>query len=191
MMITRKLNKYMRSERFRGRKFTSRRDLSKKESSSHGDKKKWEEKIDLMCFKCKKPGHIKYDCPLYKSEAKRRMKKAMMGTLSESEESSDEQKDKEVANMCFMAIDELDEVNFNFSDEDMHDVFEELYKDFEKLSLKNNSLKNKIQELEEMKEKVSIVEISKTHLPKENEILRSENEILRCKNEILKKKMNG
>ena len=39
---------------------------------------------------------------------------------------------KEVANMCFMAIDELDEVNSNFSDEDMHDVFEELYEDFEK-----------------------------------------------------------
>ena len=53
-LITRKLNKYMRGERFRGRKFTSRRDLSKKESSSHGDKEKWEEKRDLVCFKCKK-----------------------------------------------------------------------------------------------------------------------------------------
>nr|CAN82044.1 hypothetical protein VITISV_020597 [Vitis vinifera] len=46
-LITRKLNKYMRGERFKGRKFTSRRDLSKKESSSHGDKEKWEEKRDL------------------------------------------------------------------------------------------------------------------------------------------------
>ena len=73
----------MRNERFRGRKFTSRRDPSKKESSSHGDKEKWEEKRDLVCFKCKKPGHIKYDCPLYKSEGKRRMKKAMMATWSE------------------------------------------------------------------------------------------------------------
>ena len=45
-LITRKLNKYMRGERFRGRKFTSRRDLSKKESSFHGDKGKWEEKRD-------------------------------------------------------------------------------------------------------------------------------------------------
>ncbi|KAL6326919.1 hypothetical protein AAG906_012526 [Vitis piasezkii] len=99
----------MRSERFRGRKFTSRRDPSKKESSSHGDKEKWEEKRDLVCFKCKKPGHIKYDCPLYKSEAKRRMKKAMMATWSDSEESSEEEKEKEVANMCFMAIDDLNE----------------------------------------------------------------------------------
>ena len=39
-LIARKLNKYMRSERFRGRKFTSKRDPSKKESSSHGDKEK-------------------------------------------------------------------------------------------------------------------------------------------------------
>ena len=74
VLITRKFNKFMRGERFRGRKFTSRRDPSKKESSSHGDKEKWEEKRDLICFKCKKSGHIKYDCPLYKSEAKRRVK---------------------------------------------------------------------------------------------------------------------
>ncbi|WJZ91388.1 hypothetical protein VitviT2T_010465 [Vitis vinifera] len=163
-LITRKLNKYMRNERFKGRKFTSRRDLSKKESSSHGDKKKWEDKRDLVCFKCKKPGHIKYDCPLYKSKAKRRMKKAMTATWSDSEESSEEEKEKEVANMCFMAIDDLDEVNSNFIDEDMHDLFEELYEDFEKLSLKNNALKKKIQELEKelekVKEKFSIVEIS-------------------------------
>ncbi|RVW62830.1 putative mitochondrial protein [Vitis vinifera] len=108
-LITRKLNKYMRGERFRGKKFTSRRNPSRRESSSHGDKEKWEEKGDLICFKCKKPGHIKYDCPLYKIEAKRRMKKAMMATWSESEESSEEEKEKEVANMCFMAIDDLDE----------------------------------------------------------------------------------
>ncbi|KAL6343220.1 hypothetical protein AAG906_021131 [Vitis piasezkii] len=41
---------------------------------------------------------------------KRRKKKAMMATWSESEdESSEEENEKEVANMCFMAIDELDE----------------------------------------------------------------------------------
>ena len=80
--------------------------------------------------------------------------------------------------MCFMAKDELDEVNSNFSDEDMHDVFQKLYEDFEKLSLKNISLKKKIQQLEEVKEKFSIVEISKTRLEKENDILRKKNEWL-------------
>ena len=70
-----------------------------------------------------------------------------MATWSESEESSEEEKEKEVANMCFMAIDDLDKVNSNFSDEDMHDVFEELYDDFEKLSLKNNLLKRKFKNL--------------------------------------------
>ena len=73
------------------------------------------------------------------------MKKAMMATWSESEESSKEEKEKEVANMCFMAIDELYEVNSNFSDEDMHDVFEELYEDFERLGSKNDFLKMKVQ----------------------------------------------
>ena len=36
------------------------------------------------------------------------MKKAMMATWSESEESSEEEKKKEIANMFFMAIDDLD-----------------------------------------------------------------------------------
>ena len=71
----------------------------------------------------------------------------MMATWSESEESSEEENEKEVVNMCFMAIDELDEVKSNFSDEDMHDVFEELYEDFEKLNLKNISLKKNFNNL--------------------------------------------
>ena len=36
-----------------------------------------------------------------------------MATWSESEESSEEEKEKEVENMCFMTIDDLDEVNSN------------------------------------------------------------------------------
>ena len=105
--------------------------------------------MDLVCLKCKKLEHIKYDCLLYKSEDEKRKKKAMMATWSENEdESSEEENEKEVANMCFMAIDELDEVNSNISDEDIHDAFQELYEDFEKLALKNIFLKKKVQQLE-------------------------------------------
>ena len=100
-----------------------------------------------------------------------------MATWSESEdEASEEENEKEVANMCFMEIDGLNEVNSNLSDEDIHDAFEELYEDFEKLSLKNISLKKKVQQLEnelgEVKEKISNVGVSKTHFEKENEILK-------------------
>ena len=88
ILITRKFNKFMKVQRFRERRFISRRDFSKNESSSHYDKKRWEEKRDLVCFKYKKPRYIKYDCPLYKIEAKNRKKKAMMATWSESEDES-------------------------------------------------------------------------------------------------------
>ena len=47
-----------------------------------------------------------------------------MATQSESEESFEEKNDKEVVNMCFMRIDELDEVNFNLSHEDIRDALE-------------------------------------------------------------------
>ena len=79
-------------------------------------------------------------------------------------------KKKEIENMCFMAIDELDEVNSNISNEDIHDDFEELYENFEKLGLKNAFLKKKVQQLEKesgkVKEKFSNVEDSKTYLEK-------------------------
>ncbi|RVW58505.1 hypothetical protein CK203_110021 [Vitis vinifera] len=68
-----------------------------------------------------------------RDESQEEKKKAMMGTWSESEESSEEENEKEVANMCFMTIDELDEVNSNLSDEDIHDAFEELYEDLKNL----------------------------------------------------------
>ena len=45
----------MRSERFRGRRFNSRGDFSKKKSSSHGDKERWEEKKRLGMLQVKKP----------------------------------------------------------------------------------------------------------------------------------------
>ena len=72
--------------------------------------------------------------------------------------------------MCFIEIDELDEVNSNISDEDIHDVFQELYEDLEKLGLKNASLKKKVQqlgkELGEVKENFSNVEVLKLILKK-------------------------
>ena len=145
-LITRKFRKFMNGERFKGRKYSSKRDPQKKEATSNGDKENKEEKKDVVCYKCKKLGHIKYDCSLYKSEAKKWKKNAMVATWSDCEgNSSKEENEKEMTSMCFMAI---DEVNFNINYDDLHDSFEDLYENLERLGLKNASLKKKIQELE-------------------------------------------
>ena len=69
----------------------------------------------------------------------------MMATWSKNEyESSEEENEKEVENTCFMAINELDEVNSNINNEDIHDAFQELYEDLEKLDLINTYLKKKV-----------------------------------------------
>ncbi|KAL6329291.1 hypothetical protein AAG906_015497 [Vitis piasezkii] len=68
--------KFMKGERFKGRRFTSRKESQKKEASLNVDK----EKNDIICYKCKKLRHIKYDCPLYKSKAKKGKNKTMVAT---------------------------------------------------------------------------------------------------------------
>ena len=75
-LIIRKFKKFMKDKRFKGRRFTSRKESQKKEASLNVDK----EKNDIICYKCKKLRHIKYDCPLYKSKAKKGKNKAMVAT---------------------------------------------------------------------------------------------------------------
>ena len=42
----------------------------------------------------------------------------MMETWSQSEDSSNDENENEVANMCFMAFEEQDKVNSNFDDDE-------------------------------------------------------------------------
>ena len=63
-------------------------------------------------------------------------KKAMMATWIDSEDDSiEEENENKVANMCFIAIEEQDEVNSNSSNEDLQKDFME--------TLKNVPLKKK------------------------------------------------
>ena len=91
-------------------------------------------------------GHAKYDCPLYKS--KKEKIRPMMATWSQSEDSFDDENEKEVVNMCFMALEDQDEVNYNFDDDEFMIEYEEFLKDINKLNEKNNSLKKKVFELQ-------------------------------------------
>ena len=66
----------------------------------------------------------------------------MVPIWSDSEDDSREEKNEnKVINICFMTIDELDEVNSNLNYKDLQDAFEELYEDYEKVSSKNVYLK--------------------------------------------------
>ncbi|KAH9793746.1 hypothetical protein KPL71_004647 [Citrus sinensis] len=69
-----------------------------------------EKKEVIKCYECKKPGHIKMECPLLN----KLKKKAMVATWDDSdEETSDDEKHQEMTNLALMAIgdesdDELD-----------------------------------------------------------------------------------
>ncbi|KAH9679144.1 Integrase catalytic domain-containing protein [Citrus sinensis] len=67
-----------------------------------------EKKEVITCYECKKPGHIRSECPLIN----KLKKKSMVATWDDSEEdSSDEEGLQEVSNLALMAIGEDDNLN--------------------------------------------------------------------------------
>jgi len=111
---------------------------------SKGEKNK---KDEVICYECKKPGHIRTDCPLLKS-SKKFKKKAMKATWDDSDE-SESGSDEEVANFCFMAhsdnCDEQDdEVTLESpSYDELFETFENMQNELEKLGSKYNVLRKK------------------------------------------------
>ena len=103
-MIVRKFRKFM-GER---RKRFSRRSIKKEEISRDKEKEKEKEKDHgPMCYECKKPGHMRYDCPSIKSSMRKKMKKALFrawtDNKSSSSSSSEEEEHTNTANICLMA----------------------------------------------------------------------------------------
>ena len=41
-----------------------------------------------MCYECKKPGHMRYDCPLIKGSMRKKMKLALFEAWTDNESSS-------------------------------------------------------------------------------------------------------
>ncbi|KAH9780462.1 hypothetical protein KPL71_008083 [Citrus sinensis] len=67
-----------------------------------------EKKEAITCYECKKPGHIRSECPLIN----KLKKKAMVATWDDSEEeSNDEEGSQEVSNLGLMAIGGDDDLN--------------------------------------------------------------------------------
>ena len=106
-----------------------------------------------------------------------------MVTWSQSEDSSDDENENEVANLCFMAFEDKNEVNSNLDEnEDFIFDYDDFLKAIYKVDEKNTSLKKKLfelqKELDETKGNFSKIEASKLSLEKENEELLKKNEWL-------------
>ena len=152
-----------------GGKTYNKRSNYKKEGPSKEVKENRKGTKELIFYKCKKPGYVKYDCPLYK--AKREKRRAMMATWSQSEDSSDDENENKVVNTCFMAFEDKDEVNSNLDeDEEFMFKYDDLLKAIYKLDENNTLLKKKVfelqKELDEIKENFSKIEASKNSLEK-------------------------
>ncbi|KAH9649618.1 hypothetical protein KPL70_026045 [Citrus sinensis] len=92
-----------------------------------------EKKEVIICYECKKPDHIRLECPLIN----KLKKKAMVGTWDDSEEdSSDDEESQEVSNLALMTIggdDDLNEVS-NPTYDELYDAFKELHNELMKIA---------------------------------------------------------
>ncbi|KAH9743821.1 hypothetical protein KPL70_003436 [Citrus sinensis] len=183
-----------------------------------GYKNKKEKKEPITCYECKKPGHIRPECPLLNKFKK----KAMVATWDDSdEETSDDDKQQEMTNLALMAIeeescDELDEVSVLPTYDELHDAFNDLHDELMKIGKKNICLKKKMIELKNendsfsakitclelenktLHDNIALFENSSTsheHLESHMNDLKNENEMLRKKrnelNKIVLKFTNG
>ncbi|KAH9703924.1 hypothetical protein KPL70_011269 [Citrus sinensis] len=91
-----------------------------------------ENKEAITCYECKKPGHIRSECPLIN----KLKKKAIVATWDDSEEeSNDEEGSQEVSNLALMAIggdDDLNKVSDPTYDE-LYDAFQDLHNELMKI----------------------------------------------------------
>ncbi|KAH9783348.1 Integrase catalytic domain-containing protein [Citrus sinensis] len=189
-----------------------------KQRKFRGYKNKKEKKEPITCYECKKPGHIRPECPLLNKFKK----KAMVATWDDSdEETSDDNEQQEMTNLALMAVgeescDELDEVNDLPTYDELHDAFNDLHDELMKIGKKNICLKKKMMELKNENEsfsaKITCLELenktlhdsialfensstSHEHLESHMNDLKNENEMLRKKsnelNEIVLKFTNG
>ena len=114
-----------------------------------------EKKEVITCYECKKPDHIRSECPLIN----KLKKKAMVATWDDSkEDSSNEEGSQEVSNLGLMAIGDDDDFN-EVSDptyDELYEAFKELYNKLMKIGKKKVCLKKEMAKLENENESLNV-----------------------------------
>ena len=85
---------------------------------------------DVICYKCKK---LVMSSMLSSPQRQERKMRVVMATMSQSKDSSKDEKEREVANMCLKEFDDLDEVNSNSHYAEFLVEYKELLKDINKV----------------------------------------------------------
>ncbi|XP_057990587.1 uncharacterized protein LOC131172968 [Hevea brasiliensis] len=141
-LVTRKIRKML----LQNKKFIPKRNFKKdKDESSKRD--------PPICFECNKLGHIRTYCPKLKKFFKKFKKKALKAIWDELSYSKDEEIGDQVAQMCFMAMEESsNEVTLNddvveFSYDELVSALKVMNDELELSHKKNKILKSELASL--------------------------------------------
>ncbi|KAG8634300.1 hypothetical protein MANES_17G026529v8 [Manihot esculenta] len=192
-LVTRRIRKLL----LQSKKFILRKNFRKENGESS-------KKEVIICYECNKPSHYKVDCPKLKKPIKKFKKKAFKAIWDESSDTEEEDVGDEVANMCFMALEEssdevttLDDTTLcddvvEFSYDELVGALKLINDELEKSHKKNQILKCQLGSLKRESEnspKESLpsndgLQKSLDELSLENKNLK--NEILELKNSLSK-----
>ncbi|XP_058002282.1 uncharacterized protein LOC131179452 [Hevea brasiliensis] len=177
-LMTRRIRKML----FQNKKFIPKRNFKK-------DKGESSKRDPPICFECNKPGHIRTDHPKLKKPFKKFKKKALKAIWDESSDSEDEEIGDQVAQMCFMAIEESsNEVTLNdnvveFSYDELVNALKVMNDELELSHKRNKLMKSELASLRKENETSS-----KVDRPLDSNVQKSLDE-LSLENEKLKNKI--
>ncbi|GAV81187.1 zf-CCHC domain-containing protein [Cephalotus follicularis] len=107
------------------------------------------------CFECNKPGHIKVDCPQLRKK-KFSKKKALKAWHLSDNDSSNEEVNEQVANLCFTASSDNEEseneVDDSYTFDELQFAFDELLIQFKNRCPQYSSLKKNVASIENEKD---------------------------------------
>ncbi|GAV92170.1 UBN2 domain-containing protein [Cephalotus follicularis] len=145
---------------------------------------------------------FKNNFPQEEESSKREEPTSMVATWDDSDpSSSEEESDEEVANIAFMAIEEEDEDEVNFTFDELQIAYENLFNEYENVCLRNRSLKKNAssmsKEIKILKSEIESLKNVKSYYMNEIDILnvsskllidfKEENEKLKLEIDALKK----